>query len=57
VGNQIDLEERQVQTAEIREFAKENSCDSIAGSAKTGKNVGDAFAKMAEVIVAAMNEL
>lgn len=51
-ANKIDLEDqRQVQTAQIKQFAQTNGIDYIEGSAKTGQNTVDAFERMGEMML------
>jgi small GTP-binding protein len=56
-ANKADLKsERVVGTEEIATFAKQNNCDFVEGSARTGMNVSDAFVKMGELILALLEE-
>ncbi|KAJ1611267.1 putative Rab2 GTPase [Cryptosporidium canis] len=50
VGNKSDLDRREVTTEEGMEFAEQNGLLFIETSAKTSKNVEEAFAKTAEKI-------
>ena len=56
VGNKSDLEnERQVSQQKVKEFADEHHLEYIETSAKTGKNVVEAFTRLAYEIVTKIN--
>jgi small GTP-binding protein len=52
-ANKTDLEsERQITKEQIEDFGRQNNCECIEGSAKTGMFVRDAFSKMGEILLA-----
>jgi small GTP-binding protein len=51
-ANKSDLaSERRINAQDIRNFAEANSVEFFEGSAKTGKNVADAFGRMGELLL------